>query len=67
MIPGKIFKNFVKYKEKDNEEHIKKLDNLRILINDLVNNIYYPGEIVTSRLVYISKDARKLGGINNIK
>ena len=68
MIPGKIFKRFVSSKDKDNIEHIKKLNNLREFINDLVNNyIYYPEEIATARLVCINKDASKLGDINNIR
>ena len=68
MIPVKIFKNFVTNKDKDNKEHIKKLDNLKIFINYLVNNyIYYLEEIATARLVCINKDASKLGDINNIR
>ena len=68
MIPGKIFKKFITNKDKNNVEHIKNLDNLRLFINDLVNNyIYYPEEIATARLVCINKGASKLGDINDIR
>ena len=68
MISGKIFKNFVTNKEKNSKEHIGNLDNLKLFINDLVNNyIYYPEEIITARLICINKDAIKLGDINNIR
>ena len=68
MFPGKIFKNFIANKNKNNKEHNENLNNLRLFINDLVNNyIYYPEEIATARLVCINKDASKLGDINNIR
>jgi len=68
MIPGKIFKNFIVNKEKNSKEHNENLNNLRLFINNLVNNyIYYPEEIATARLVCINKDASKLGDINNIR
>ena len=56
MIPGKIFKNFIINKEKNNKEHNENLNNLRLFLNNLVNNyIYYPEEIATARLVCINK------------
>ena len=68
MLPGKIFKNFVTNKEKNSKEHIGNLDNLRLFMNELVNNyIYYPEEITTARLACINKDTSKLGDINNIR
>jgi hypothetical protein len=68
MIPGKIFKSFVTGKGKDNIECMRNLNNLRIFMNDLVNNyIYFPEEIATARLVCINKDASKLGDVNNIR
>jgi hypothetical protein len=68
MIPGKIFKSFIVSKGKDNIECIKNLNNLRIFMNDLLNNyIYFQEELATARLVCINKDASKLGGVNNIR
>ena len=61
MIPGKIFKSFIVRKGKDNIECIKNLNNLRIFMNDLLNNyIYFQEELATARLVCINKDASKL-------
>ena len=68
MITGKIFKKFINIKGTNNKEQKENINNLRIFINDLVNNyIYLPEEISTARLVCINKDASKLGDVTNIR
>ena len=68
MIPGKVFNKFINKKDTNDKEQKENVNNLRIFINDLVNNyIYLPEEISTARLVCINKDANKLGDVNNIR